>query len=152
MQERAAKCRVAYRFPGCQRGPCSRTHAESSSLYIPHSDSCGPLFFDCHTNPELMLSAQLGDQVVSVFDLPRTKEPNDAYGSPPCLLHVTVRWHHVGCWRGGIDQKLQPEPFKSRSLPITLSAFVIRIIKRRSPAAGGWNSSVSRHFWLLFLL
>lgn len=106
MQERAVRCRVAYRFLCCQRGPCSLTHAESSSFYAPQSDSAwcmqASFFFpDCHTNPELMLASLFRGQVLCHFELFHTKDSNDAHGRPPCLLLVTACWHHVGCgWRG----------------------------------------------------
>lgn len=82
------KCRVAYRFLCCQRGPCSLAHAESGSLYAPQLDSASCMrasFSNCHTNPELMSASLFLAEVVSHFESIHTKDTNDARGRPPCL-------------------------------------------------------------------
>lgn len=129
MQERAVECRVAYRFLGCQKGPCS--HVQLSLFTLVRFMQAS--FSDSH-KPNATCTAWWS----SHFELFHAKDVNGA-----CVLHVTVCWHHTDCW-----QWLNTEFLKQKALR-TFSVFVISIIK--SPAAGGWNSLVSRHVWLFFL-
>lgn len=144
MQERAAKCRVAYRFLCCHRGPCSPSLAESSSHYVPLLDSAWCMwaaFSTCHTNPELILALLHGGQLVFNFELLHTIDINDSYGWPLCWVCVTEHWHHVG-------REYRPKT-SDGDLTWSLScAFVIMIIKSSSHCC---RPKVSSQSWLFFL-
>lgn len=67
-------------------------------------DACGSLFFRLSHKPRINVSFTSG---ISHFELFHTKDTNDAHSRPPCLLHVTVHWHHLGCWQGALSKKIQ---------------------------------------------